>query len=306
MQFTEAVKKTIVQFGKHIVIEERFVSILCDYHGFDDIPSAKYILRNAIALGYMEKLVNAETDKLKQSSLVKDFSERTGTKEDLVNSIFSQILESFQPSNSPSHKKMVVPIVFIIDASENMKGSPVGSINDAIENILPIIYEKDSQEPYAYAQIACITYGTTAKWTEGASYSVSDFIWKSITANGKSNVAEAFRLLKADFKKYFNKKIFDPIFILISGSKATDNYESVLNDLFNYYEIEYSTRIGIEIGEDADLGLLNMFAGSRNHVLSVHNIENLKSLIEYRYSLPELPVSDEPLISLFDDGMGKN
>lgn len=303
-----AIDFAIKEFGEKVVTEERFVSILCDCHGFDENRSAKYILRNAFNMGYLDKLVAAKNDNLKITSIISDFSKITGFRHELVHSLFFQLVRSLTiipPKRT--YKPIQVPVIFMIDASDKMCGSKIGDLNKFMENIVSILSDFDNKEPYAKAIINCITYGDYAAWTDKSSKAIPEFVWKGIVGKGKCNIGNAFQLLRKDFKQYFNDvkhRLFDPIFFLVSCSKATDDYKPVLTELLSFYELEYSTRIGIKIGDDADIKLLEMFTESNDNILSLNDLEKLKSMNLYWNSYPELPASDEPLKTLLHNGMG--
>ena len=303
-----AIDYAIKEFGEKVVTEERFISILCDYHGFDENQSAKYILRNAFNMGYLDKLVAAKNDNLKISSIISDFSKITGFRQELVCSLFLQLVSSLTiipPKRT--YQPWQVPVIFLIDASDEMSGNKIRSLNDLMENIISILSDFDKKELYSKVKISCITFGDDAVWTDKSAKGLPEFVWKGIVGKGKCNIGKAFQLLKKDFKLFFNDvnhKLFDPIYFLISCSKATDDYKTVLSDLLSFYELEYSTRIGIKIGDDADIELLNMFTDSKENILSIHDLEQLRNMKLNWNSYPDLPASDEPLKSLVDNGMG--
>jgi uncharacterized protein YegL len=303
MELRTAIIQAISQFGKQIVTEARFVSVLCDFHGFDSAVPAKNIIGNALRLGYMDKLYQNYSNSLKVESISQDFAKRNGFEQSLVTTVFNQIAEVLISSKDTDttcyYKRMQVPVVFIIDSSDCMCGSKVGSVNDLMENLIALLSLNDERDPYAQGYIACVAYGDKAYWLDNVSYRTSEYIWKGINGKGKSNVSNAFSLLKKDFKILFEQKHYDPILILISASKSSDNYESIIQELSKYYEYEYAIRVGIAIGDDADYKLLKDFASSEDTVVSVHNIETLNNLVSYRYSYPELPASNEPIKSFF-------
>lgn len=306
MEFRAAITKAISHFGKQVVTERRFVSVLCDYHGFDSVIPAKTILRNGFQLGYMDKLYQNYSNNQKIASISQDFAQKTGFEKSLVTLVFNQITEVLQSKGENdtityNYKKHQVPIIFIVDSSDSMTGVKIGSLNDAIENCISLFSLNDQRDPYAQGYIASLAYGDIAFWLDHISYKTSEYIWNGINGNGKSFASKAFVLLKKDFKNLFEKKHFDPIYILISASKSDDDYRPILQELSEYYEYEYALRIGIAVGDKADYGLLKSFSSSEKHVLHLHDIEKLSSLIEYRCSYPELPINDEPMKSFYDN-----
>lgn len=304
MEFRDAVEKAVKQFGKQIVFEKRFVSILCDYHGFDSLRPAKTIIGDAVRLGYMEKLFSNHSGQIKLASICYDFIQETGFKNELVETVFTQISSILNPQtdsllSSIKITRRQLPIVFIVDASKDVSNHSVNLINLFIDQFVSSLSVLD-ENPDANTAIACMSYGKHAHWLDESSSKFSEYKWKGISRDGKGNVSEAFILLKDSFKHYFQKKIFDPIIILISASKAIENYETVLQNLSNYYEYEYAIRIGIKLGDSSDMKLLTQFASSEEHVVDLNNLERLKKLIIPWYSIPDLPASDEPIKSFFE------
>lgn len=307
-KLNNAIDHAIKEFGEKVVTEERFVSILCDYHGFEENQSAKHILRNAINMGYLDKLVAAKNDNLKTSSIISDFSNITGFRQELVYSLFSQLVSSLTKiPPKRAYQPWQVPVIFLIDASDEMYGSKNRELNSIMENIISILSDFDKKNLYTKVKISCITFGDDTVWTDKSSKSISEFVWKGIVGKGKCNIGKAFQLLRKDFKLYFNDvnhRQIDPIYFLISCSKAIDDYKTVLTDLLSFYELEYSTRIGIKIGDDADIELLKMFTESNENIFSIHDLEQLRNMKLFWYSYPELPAIDEPLKTLLDNGLG--
>lgn len=304
MDLYEAVNKAVKEFGEQVITEPRFVSILCDYHGFDTIRPAKTVIGNAVRLGYMDKLLSNHSDPIKLASVIADYIQETGFEKELVKMVFTQIASVLLPRTHSVFDNIYPPIrqlpfVFIIDASQDISDYTVKLINFFIEQFVATFSFLD-EIPDAHAAIACMSYGKHAHWLDESSSNFSAYKWKGISRDGKGNVSEAFILLKDSFKYYFQKKIFDPIIILISASKAIGDYETVLQNLSHYYEYEYATRIGIKFGDSCDMKLLTQFASSNEHIVDLNNLERLKKYIVPWYSYPDLFASDVPIKSFFE------
>ena len=67
MALQEAIYKAIQEFGKDVLIESRFINILNDYHGFDEMPAAMLILRIIQEEGHMSQLVSSAESLNKQA-----------------------------------------------------------------------------------------------------------------------------------------------------------------------------------------------------------------------------------------------
>lgn len=58
MTLQEALKKAINEFGKDVLIEPRLLNILNDYHGFDEMPAARTILKTMLSDGCICQIVS--------------------------------------------------------------------------------------------------------------------------------------------------------------------------------------------------------------------------------------------------------
>lgn len=55
-------------------------------------------------------------------------------------------------------------LFFVIDTSGSMVGSKIGSVNDAIENVLPMIGEISDENPDAEINVAALEFSTGTHW----------------------------------------------------------------------------------------------------------------------------------------------
>ena len=79
---------------------------------------------------------------------------------------------------------------------------------------------------------------------------------------------------------FFKKRpIFSPVIFLVSGSRPADDFDAGLGVLKENRIFRKAIRVAIAIGEDADREALARFTGSRESVMSVHNIDALKRTI---------------------------
>lgn len=94
MTLASAINKAFDTVGKDC-IETTIMNIVSDYDGYKQVPAAKQILKEFVALGYGEKVLDLYTKKLpwknKMKSFASEFSGRTGFREDLVKYVFECI-----------------------------------------------------------------------------------------------------------------------------------------------------------------------------------------------------------------------
>lgn len=94
MELHLALKNIVNLSGTSILKEQRLVNILADFNAYDDVPSAKYIIKTIIDEGYMDKLlVNGKWD-LNCDKLIDQFAAMTGMVKDNVSYVFESVCVS--------------------------------------------------------------------------------------------------------------------------------------------------------------------------------------------------------------------
>lgn len=96
MELREALNRAILEFGKDVLTEPRLLNILNDFHGFDEMPAARLILRIIQEEGHMSQLVtSAESlNKPAISQIPYKINKQFGFETELVESIINCLLGS--------------------------------------------------------------------------------------------------------------------------------------------------------------------------------------------------------------------
>ena len=151
-------------------------------------------------------------------------------------------------------------LFFVIDTSGSMIGSKIGSVNDAIENVLPMIGEISDENPDAEINVAALEFSTGTRWLYDEPKDAKEFIWQQVEAEGLTSLGEACQEL--------NKKLsrsgfmsspsgcFAPAIILLSDGGPTDNFDG-----------------GLQVLQG------NSWFKNAIKIATVHNIEALKKMI---------------------------
>lgn len=88
MELHLALKNIVNLSGTSILKEKRLINILADFNAYDDVPSAKFIIKTIIDEGYMDKfLANGKWD-LNCDKLIDQFAAMTGMVKDNVSYVF--------------------------------------------------------------------------------------------------------------------------------------------------------------------------------------------------------------------------
>lgn len=175
-------------------------------------------------------------------------------------------------------------LFFMIDTSGSMEGAKIGSVNDAIEHVLPMLGEISDENPDAEIRVAALEFSTGTKWLYDEPKLAGDFIWQNVKAEGLTSLGEACQELNKKLSRNGGfmsspSGCFAPAIILLSDGGPTDNFEAGLKALQTNSWFKNAIKVAIAIGDDADKDVLKEFTGSNEAVITVHNIEALKKMI---------------------------
>ena len=180
--------------------------------------------------------------------------------------------------------RRTMTLFFLIDTSGSMEGSKIGAVNDAVDNVLPILNDISETNPDAEIRVAALEFSNGVSWLYDEPKLAKDFIWQDVFAGGLTSLGCACAELAAKLSRNggFMQSAsgsFAPAIILLSDGGPTDDYESGLAKLKTNNWFKSAIKIAIAIGEDADKDVLKEFTGSSEAVITVHNIEALKQII---------------------------
>lgn len=180
--------------------------------------------------------------------------------------------------------RRTMTLFFMIDTSGSMEGNKIGAVNDAVENVLPMLNDISESNPDAEIKVAALEFSNAAKWLYDEPKLAKDFVWQDVAAFGLTALGEACQELEKKLHREdgFMKNAsgsFAPAIILLSDGGPTDNFEAGLAQLKTNNWFKAAIKIAIAIGDDADKDVLTKFTGSDEAVITVHNIEALKQII---------------------------
>lgn len=176
-------------------------------------------------------------------------------------------------------------LFFVVDTSGSMSGAKIGTVNSAIEEIVPEL--KDISESNADAQIkvATLSFSTGAKWIDSAPVAAENFRWNYLDANGVTDLGEACLQLNEKLSRNaFMSEVtgsYAPAIFLMSDGEPTDNYKHGLDKLKQNNWFKKAIKVAIAIGDDANQSVLADFTGNSEAVITVHSPEALKKWIQF-------------------------
>ena|GEM_PF-2237230 len=188
-------------------------------------------------------------------------------------------------------------LFFVVNTSASMNGAKIGTLNNAIRNVIPEIQAISNDNADVKIKIAALKFSCGAKWITPSPVDVENFKWRDLAADEPDNIYGGDGWGNySDFGAacyLLNKKLtrskdgfmhaatgsFAPTIILFSDSEPTDDYHTELEQLKSNDWFRCAIKFAIPIGDDANVDVLAEFTGHKEAVISVHTLEALSSLI---------------------------
>ena len=180
-------------------------------------------------------------------------------------------------ANRPLH------FIWILDVSGSMSGDKIQSLNYAIRNSIPAMKADADDNPNAAVLVRCITFGSEVKWHIGTAVNVADFEWQDVQAGGMTPMGKAMNMLADQLKiPPMTDRALPPIIVLITDGQPTDDFAADYHNLMQEQWAKKAVRLGIAIGDDADLSVIKKFIGNKEiEPLVAHNSDQLVKYIKW-------------------------
>ena len=183
----------------------------------------------------------------------------------------------------PSRRTMT--LFFVVDTSGSMTGQKMGTVNSAIEEVIPEIAKISAGNADAAVKIAVLQFSSGIKWLTPQPMDAADFKWNYLDAYGLTDFGEMCKELNAKLsrKEFMNNIVgsYAPAVFLLSDGEPTDEYKKELEALKQNNWFKAGIKIAVAIGEDANRDILAEFTGSREAVITVHTPEALIKMIRF-------------------------
>lgn len=176
-------------------------------------------------------------------------------------------------------------LFFLVDTSGSMEGAKIGTLNQAIEDVIPEIREISNDNADAEIKIAVLNFSSGAKWITPYPMPAEDYEWTFLNASGMTDFGAACKELNEKLSRNaFMGDVtgsFAPAIFLLSDGAPTDDYNHELDKLWQNNWFKKAIRVAVAIGEDANKKVLAKFTGNSESVLTVHNPEALRKMIRF-------------------------
>lgn len=196
----------------------------------------------------------------------------------------SEIKNELEAMAEPSPRRQV-NIFYLIDTSGSMAGSKIASINHVMPDVIKIIEEVDNNnKDNARIVVSCLEFSTGCRWSTPTPMECSNFVWHDLQAGGLTDLGAASKELCSKMRRseYLKSDTghFAPVIILLSDGEPTDDYKSGIKELKGNKWFKASIKVAIAIGDDANKNILAEFVGNMETVITVHDTESLKNIIQ--------------------------
>lgn len=189
---------------------------------------------------------------------------------------------------------------WVVDCSGSMWGEKIGTVNNAIQEVIPEMVDAAEENPNAQLMVRTLKFSTGASWVTADPVKVENFAWKDLEAGGVTDLGKAFELLAAQLTiPPMSDRALPPVIVLLSDGQPTDDYKKSLDKLLNLPWGKKSVRIAISIGQDADDSVLQEFTGNRELVLQANNATMLTKMIKWASTVASVvsaPASRAPIV----------
>ncbi len=171
--------------------------------------------------------------------------------------------KSYKP---PVSKKL--PVVLLLDVSGSMSGEKINNLYDATVEMIDTFVAEAARE--TIINVSIITFGSDVKLHTPFT-PVADLQRTGIGkfhADGMTPLGTALRMAKdmIEDKTVLPSPIYTPAVVLVSDGYPNDDWNRPLQAFLSSGRTQKCQRFAVQIGSDADSGMLEQFTGDKNMV----------------------------------------
>lgn len=190
------------------------------------------------------------------------------------------ILESITPS-----PRKTMTLFYLIDTSESMRGSRIGTVNGAMEECQDLLKEIACANDDAEIKVAVLQFSSGCSWitSDIEPVSLEDWKWVDLQPGGITDFGVA--LMELDRKLSRNEFLksqtgaYAPVILLFSDGGPTDNWKKGLEELKKNNWFKHAIKIAIDIESGSERSVLEAFTGHSEAILDAKNQKLLKKMI---------------------------
>jgi uncharacterized protein YegL len=174
--------------------------------------------------------------------------------------------------------------IWLLDCSGSMADAgKIEALNNAIREVIPAMRKASENNPEVQFFVRVIRFSTGACWHVAQPTLLADFKWVDLTAEGETEMGQAFALLAHEMENMpLNTRMLPPQIVLVSDGQPTDDWKGALQALMATAWGRRAVRQAIAIGQDADHETLRKFVDNPERpILHADNAEQLVRYFRY-------------------------
>jgi uncharacterized protein YegL len=198
--------------------------------------------------------------------------------------------------------KRELHFIWIVDCSGSMQGQKIESLNFAIRETIEPMKQVAQDNPNAQVMVRAVKFSDGAEWHIAQPTDLQDFRWVDLTADGVTDMGRAMRLV-ADALRPENmpERGLPPVLVLLTDGQPTDDFGTAMKVLLDQPWGKRAVRVGIAIGQDADLDTIQKFSSLKEiKPLVATNAGDLVRFIKWASTVP-LKQASNPIAQASDD-----
>src|SRR5207253_928211 len=120
-----------------------------------------------------------------------------------------------------------------------------------------------ADNPTAHVLVRALRFSTGAAWHIPVPTPVAEFTWTDLSADGTTDLGRALTVLADELKTPpMPDRALPPVVVLLTDGEPTDDWQGGLDTLLQQDWGRKAIRIAVAIGRDANVEMLQQFAGS--------------------------------------------
>ncbi|MBR0140799.1 MAG: VWA domain-containing protein [Ruminococcus sp.] len=186
------------------------------------------------------------------------------------------------PLSASGIAKKSLVMFFLIDTSGSMKGTKMGELNTAMEELIPEIRRVGAAD--TDVKIAVLTFSSDVNWITPQPVPVETFEWSRLRADGETNMGAAFEELNRKLSRsaFMNTPSlsYAPVIFLMTDGYPSDDYRQQIETLNNNSWFRYALKAVLAIGSEPNDEMLELFAGDKESIVHSSTGDELAQLIK--------------------------
>jgi uncharacterized protein YegL len=207
-----------------------------------------------------------------------------------------------RPGSGEETGGLPLQFIWIADCSSSMlHDAKIQALNFAIAEALPIVRDIVDDQHGVKVFMRALRFSDGAKWHVEQPTDVHSFRWEPLVADGCTDMGAAFNeLAKVLQVGVMPTRGLPPVLVLLTDGQPTDSWEKSLAELLDVPWAKKAVKIGIGIGADADMAVLQKFMGNTEaKPLSAGNVKDLVNKI--RWAATSIRAASDPKVSTSAD-----